>query len=129
MQPTITYLSNQTASEFDEQVTLTCEASGDPTPTISWSFENRVFTEGEQVAAFILSLTQRHSDILEQLDKCLKKKAQKKALSTFPVVTGSKRLFVNQCRPGRPSCKRTQHFAVCNTFSLQTARMSRVFFF
>ncbi|XP_075888258.1 neural cell adhesion molecule 1a isoform X4 [Nelusetta ayraudi] len=48
VQPTITYLSNQTASEFDEQVTLTCEASGDPTPTISWSFENRVFTEGEQ---------------------------------------------------------------------------------
>ncbi|XP_075888257.1 neural cell adhesion molecule 1a isoform X3 [Nelusetta ayraudi] len=50
VQPTITYLSNQTASEFDEQVTLTCEASGDPTPTISWSFENRVFTEGEQAS-------------------------------------------------------------------------------
>lgn len=47
--PQITYLKNQTASEFDELVTLTCEASGDPTPTISWSFEDRVFTEGEQV--------------------------------------------------------------------------------
>lgn len=48
VQPKITYLNNQTAAEFDEQVILTCEASGDPTPTISWSFENRVFTEGVQ---------------------------------------------------------------------------------
>ncbi|XP_054611154.1 neural cell adhesion molecule 1-like isoform X4 [Dunckerocampus dactyliophorus] len=48
VQAKITYLSNQTASEFDDEVTLTCEASGDPTPSISWSFENRMFTEGEQ---------------------------------------------------------------------------------
>ncbi|XP_034406754.1 neural cell adhesion molecule 1a [Cyclopterus lumpus] len=48
VKPRITYLNNQTASEFAEQVTLTCEALGDPTPTISWSFQNRVFTEGEQ---------------------------------------------------------------------------------
>lgn len=53
MQPKITYLNNQTVSEFDEQVTLTCEALGDPTPTISWSFENRVFTEGEQVLIYL----------------------------------------------------------------------------
>nr|XP_033955784.1 neural cell adhesion molecule 1-like [Pseudochaenichthys georgianus] len=50
VQPKITYLSNQTASEFDELVTLTCEASGDPTPSIAWSFESRVFTEGEQAS-------------------------------------------------------------------------------
>lgn len=48
VQPKITYLSNQTASELDEQVTLTCEASGDPTPTITWSFGRLTFTEGEQ---------------------------------------------------------------------------------
>uniref|UniRef100_A0A8C6USZ5 Neural cell adhesion molecule 1a n=1 Tax=Neogobius melanostomus TaxID=47308 RepID=A0A8C6USZ5_9GOBI len=46
--PKITYLNNQSALEFDELVTLTCEASGDPTPNILWSFDNRVFTEGEQ---------------------------------------------------------------------------------
>uniref|UniRef100_A0A669CL75 Neural cell adhesion molecule 1a n=1 Tax=Oreochromis niloticus TaxID=8128 RepID=A0A669CL75_ORENI len=50
VQPNITYLSNQTASEFDDQVILTCQASGDPTPTISWSFGNKVFTEGEQAS-------------------------------------------------------------------------------
>ncbi|XP_029957045.1 neural cell adhesion molecule 1a isoform X1 [Salarias fasciatus] len=50
VQPKITYWKNQTASEFDEEVTLTCEASGDPTPVISWSFGNRVFTEGEQAS-------------------------------------------------------------------------------
>lgn len=48
--PKITYLNNQSALEFDEQVTLTCEASGDPTPNILWSFDNRVFTEGEQAS-------------------------------------------------------------------------------
>ncbi|XP_058484348.1 neural cell adhesion molecule 1a isoform X8 [Solea solea] len=48
--PKITYLNNETALEFDEQLTLTCEASGDPIPTISWSFEDKVFTEGQQAS-------------------------------------------------------------------------------
>ncbi|XP_072303040.1 neural cell adhesion molecule 1a isoform X2 [Eucyclogobius newberryi] len=48
--PKITFLNNQSASEFDELVTLTCEASGDPTPSIQWSFDQRVFTEGEQAS-------------------------------------------------------------------------------
>uniref|UniRef100_A0A8C7ZPX9 Neural cell adhesion molecule 1 n=1 Tax=Oryzias sinensis TaxID=183150 RepID=A0A8C7ZPX9_9TELE len=47
VQPKITYLNNKTAIEFDEEVILTCEASGDPTPTISWSSESKIFTEGE----------------------------------------------------------------------------------
>lgn len=64
VQPKITYLNNQTASEFEEQVTLTCEASGDPTPTISWSFENRVFSEGEQVLVYFLFTVQQKWTIL-----------------------------------------------------------------
>uniref|UniRef100_A0A673NJC7 Neural cell adhesion molecule 1-like n=1 Tax=Sinocyclocheilus rhinocerous TaxID=307959 RepID=A0A673NJC7_9TELE len=48
VQPKITYLESQTTTEMDEQVTLTCEATGDPTPTITWSVGTRVFTEGEQ---------------------------------------------------------------------------------
>ncbi|XP_056296345.1 neural cell adhesion molecule 1b isoform X5 [Pseudoliparis swirei] len=46
--PKITYIVNQSTSEMVDQVTLTCEALGDPTPTISWSSGEHVFTEGEQ---------------------------------------------------------------------------------
>lgn len=49
VQPKITFLENQTASELEEQITLTCEATGDPTPNIVWSFGRRIFTENEQV--------------------------------------------------------------------------------
>ncbi|XP_043975134.1 neural cell adhesion molecule 1b isoform X13 [Gambusia affinis] len=48
VKPKITYIVNRTASETEEQVTVTCEASGDPTPTISWSYGEQVFTEGDQ---------------------------------------------------------------------------------
>ncbi|XP_026859257.2 neural cell adhesion molecule 1a isoform X4 [Electrophorus electricus] len=50
VQPKITFLENQTASELEEQITLTCEATGDPTPSIVWSFGRRVFSEGEQAS-------------------------------------------------------------------------------
>ncbi|XP_029301861.1 neural cell adhesion molecule 1b isoform X2 [Cottoperca gobio] len=48
VKPKITYIVNQSTSEMEEQVTLTCEALGDPTPSISWSSGERIFTEGEQ---------------------------------------------------------------------------------
>ncbi|XP_036380892.1 neural cell adhesion molecule 1a isoform X3 [Megalops cyprinoides] len=50
VQPKITFLENQTASELEELITLTCEATGDPTPSIVWSFGRHVFTEGEQAS-------------------------------------------------------------------------------
>uniref|UniRef100_A0A3B3RP58 Neural cell adhesion molecule 1b n=1 Tax=Paramormyrops kingsleyae TaxID=1676925 RepID=A0A3B3RP58_9TELE len=50
VKPKITYLENLTTSELEEQVMLTCEALGDPTPTITWSFGSHVFTEGESSA-------------------------------------------------------------------------------
>ncbi|XP_030076385.1 neural cell adhesion molecule 1 isoform X6 [Microcaecilia unicolor] len=34
--PKITYVENKTAMELEEQITLTCEASGDPIPAINW---------------------------------------------------------------------------------------------
>ncbi|XP_051534346.1 neural cell adhesion molecule 1-like isoform X6 [Myxocyprinus asiaticus] len=46
--PKITFLDNLTATELDEQIKLTCEATGDPTPNIIWSFGRRVFTENDQ---------------------------------------------------------------------------------
>uniref|UniRef100_A0A3Q3GF09 Neural cell adhesion molecule 1b n=1 Tax=Labrus bergylta TaxID=56723 RepID=A0A3Q3GF09_9LABR len=41
VKPKITYIVNQSTSEMEEQVTLTCEASGDPTPTINWSYRDQ----------------------------------------------------------------------------------------
>ncbi|XP_035290752.1 neural cell adhesion molecule 1a isoform X3 [Anguilla anguilla] len=50
VQPKITFLENQTASELEEQITLTCEATGDPTPSIVWSYGRHQFSEGEQAS-------------------------------------------------------------------------------
>uniref|UniRef100_A0AAY4ARQ3 Neural cell adhesion molecule 1b n=1 Tax=Denticeps clupeoides TaxID=299321 RepID=A0AAY4ARQ3_9TELE len=41
MKPNITYMENKTTTEMTEQITLLCDASGDPTPSITWSFGQR----------------------------------------------------------------------------------------
>ncbi|XP_027434749.1 neural cell adhesion molecule 1 isoform X5 [Callorhinus ursinus] len=46
--PKITYVENQTAMELEEQVTLTCEASGDPIPTITWRTSTRNISSEEK---------------------------------------------------------------------------------
>ncbi|XP_053363174.1 neural cell adhesion molecule 1b isoform X1 [Clarias gariepinus] len=48
VKPKITYLENKTTTEMEEQILLTCEATGDPTPSITWSFGTHFFAEGEQ---------------------------------------------------------------------------------
>lgn len=47
--PKITYVENQTAMELEEQVTLTCEASGDPIPSITWRTSTRNISSEEKV--------------------------------------------------------------------------------
>ncbi|XP_032694338.1 neural cell adhesion molecule 1 isoform X1 [Lontra canadensis] len=48
--PKITYVENQTAMELEEQVTLTCEASGDPIPTITWRTSTRNISSEEKAS-------------------------------------------------------------------------------
>uniref|UniRef100_UPI00398E6F5F neural cell adhesion molecule 1-like isoform X2 n=1 Tax=Pristiophorus japonicus TaxID=55135 RepID=UPI00398E6F5F len=48
VKPEITYVENKTAVELEEQITLTCEAKGDPTPTIIWTKGTHTYRDGEQ---------------------------------------------------------------------------------
>ncbi|MEE6484707.1 hypothetical protein FKM82_013982 [Ascaphus truei] len=46
--PKITYVENKTAVELEEQITLTCEASGDPLPSITWRTATRNISNEEK---------------------------------------------------------------------------------
>uniref|UniRef100_A0A4W3HVU7 Neural cell adhesion molecule 1b n=1 Tax=Callorhinchus milii TaxID=7868 RepID=A0A4W3HVU7_CALMI len=48
VKPEITYVENKTAVELEDQIILTCEAKGDPTPTIIWSKGTHTYQDGEQ---------------------------------------------------------------------------------
>ncbi|XP_072449303.1 neural cell adhesion molecule 1a isoform X8 [Chiloscyllium punctatum] len=50
VKPEITYVENKTAVELEEQITLTCEAKGDPTPTIVWMKGTHTYKDGEQAS-------------------------------------------------------------------------------
>ncbi|XP_039577861.1 neural cell adhesion molecule 1 isoform X14 [Passer montanus] len=46
--PKITYVENKTAMELEDQITLTCEASGDPIPSITWRTSSRNISSEEK---------------------------------------------------------------------------------
>ncbi|NWQ58990.1 NCAM1 protein, partial [Neopipo cinnamomea] len=46
--PKITYVENKTAMELEDQITLTCEASGDPIPSITWRSSSRNISNEEK---------------------------------------------------------------------------------
>ncbi|NWU11269.1 NCAM1 protein, partial [Cephalopterus ornatus] len=46
--PKITYVENKTAMELEDQITLTCEASGDPIPSITWRTSSRNISNEEK---------------------------------------------------------------------------------
>nr|AAB59959.1 neural cell adhesion molecule [Gallus gallus] len=46
--PKITYVENKTAMELEDQITLTCEASGDPIPSITWKTSTRNISNEEK---------------------------------------------------------------------------------
>jgi len=50
--PKITYVENKTAMELEDQITLTCEASGDPIPSITWKTSTRNISNEEKVPPF-----------------------------------------------------------------------------
>uniref|UniRef100_A0A663M079 Neural cell adhesion molecule 1 n=1 Tax=Athene cunicularia TaxID=194338 RepID=A0A663M079_ATHCN len=49
--PKITYVENKTAMELEDQITLTCEASGDPIPSITWRTSTRNISSEEKGSA------------------------------------------------------------------------------
>uniref|UniRef100_A0A8C6JD67 Neural cell adhesion molecule 1 n=1 Tax=Melopsittacus undulatus TaxID=13146 RepID=A0A8C6JD67_MELUD len=49
--PKITYVENKTAMELEDQITLTCEASGDPIPSITWRTSTRNISNEEKCSA------------------------------------------------------------------------------
>ncbi|XP_069644060.1 neural cell adhesion molecule 1 isoform X3 [Haliaeetus albicilla] len=48
--PKITYVENKTAMELEDQITLTCEASGDPIPSITWKTSTRNISNEEKAS-------------------------------------------------------------------------------
>ncbi|XP_054503344.1 neural cell adhesion molecule 1 isoform X8 [Agelaius tricolor] len=48
--PKITYVENKTAMELEDQITLTCEASGDPIPSITWRSSSRNISSEEKAS-------------------------------------------------------------------------------
>ncbi|XP_063167570.1 neural cell adhesion molecule 1 isoform X3 [Candoia aspera] len=48
--PQITFVENKTAMELEDQIILTCEASGDPIPSITWRTSSRNISSEEKAS-------------------------------------------------------------------------------
>uniref|UniRef100_A0ACB8EYJ4 Neural cell adhesion molecule 1 n=1 Tax=Sphaerodactylus townsendi TaxID=933632 RepID=A0ACB8EYJ4_9SAUR len=72
--PKITYVENKTAMELEDQITLTCEASGDPIPSITWRTSTRNISNEEKLLASQRACASNKEEDEELRSNCMHEK-------------------------------------------------------